>query len=230
MAERTSAEFMAECRLTFGIHPNDGTYSSTVLLDAVNRAYLMDVCATVAIPEITDESTITVPANATLFPLDTDDFLRINDVIREADSYVVRPADSLNVAQLGGNYATPQPGSIEYWYLINSNDTVNLRVFNPPATDTNLILLRNLKPSKLTNGDNPTGTILHDMFDDALQAFANARVAALLRLYADAKEWFAIGANRLQRASGKDTYGTKVMRSFNAAGSIGDRTASPRSA
>ena len=227
MGARTATDFIAEPQRLFGLPSSSTIWGPSVLLGFLNNSYLVDICASVAVPELTDELQATVPAGTVMFPIDMVNYLRINDVIRVEDSYVVRPADSLNVAQLGGNLPTAQPGSIEYWYIVGDGTNVFLRVFNPPAIDTDLLLLRNFRPPAL----GPTvNTILHEMFDDALQGFLNARVANELRNYADGDAWFKIATNRLQRAVGKDTYGTKVMRTLNAAGSVGDRSSNARSA
>ena len=72
----------------------------------------------------------------------------------------------------------------------------------------------------LESGD---ATILHEMWDDVLQAAFNARFATVLRLYDDATQWYNIAMSRAQRVTGKDTYGTKTFRTLNAAGAVGDR-------
>ena len=227
MGARTATDFIAESQRLFGLPSSSPVWGPGVLLGFLNNSYLVDICASVAIPEITDEKTLTVAAGSTTVGVNMAEYIRINDVIRVEDSYVVRPADSLNVAQLGGNLPTAQPGSIEYWYLIRNGGDMLIRVFNPPAIDTDILLLRNLYPLPLGSGDS---TVLHEMFDDALQGFLNARVASELRNYTDGDAWFKMATNRLQRAVGKDTYGTKVMRTLNAAGSVGDRSSNARSA
>ena len=102
MGVLVTTDFITEGRLVYGL-ASTAVYTDAMLLQKLNDAYLVDIAAQTAIPELTDESQITVGRGVTFYPLDMTKYVRINDVVRVQDSYVVRPADAQNIAQLGGN-------------------------------------------------------------------------------------------------------------------------------
>jgi hypothetical protein len=83
---RTATDFIAEPQRLFGLPSSSTIWGPSVLLGFLNNSYLVDICASVAVPELTDELQATVPAGTVMFPIDMVNYLTMSSGSRIAMS------------------------------------------------------------------------------------------------------------------------------------------------
>jgi len=208
-----ATDFIAAGDLVFG-SPNTSIFTPAVKLGLLNEAYINDVAARFPIPEITVSVAGTISAGSGVYgPVDFTTYIRLNNVVRVDDSFVMIPISQEDYGRLGGELSTPVRGTPDRWLLerdANSTD-VNLIPYPYPAVDTDIKLHYNLRPDTLTAGDTTT---LQAIWDEPIKAFFISRYAQMLRNYDDARYWRDYAQNLVAGLAPFDVYGSKMMRTL----------------
>jgi hypothetical protein len=209
-----ATDFIDEGDTLFG-NPNSTIFTAAKKLKWLNEAYINDVAACFPIPEITQSISTTIQASVGYYAIDLTAYIRVNNVVKKEDSFVMIPMSQEDFARLGGQLATPVQGSPDRWYL-EWNATAAGVVIVPypaPAVDTDVIIHVNRRPVTLTSGD---ATTLQAIWDEPIKAFFMSRYAQMLRNYDDARYWRDYAQNTVARLAPFDVYGSKMMRTLPA--------------
>ncbi len=220
MGRITTKEILTEMRDTYGqLDPN--VYSDALLMRYINAAYITDVCSNYELPELDSPSSQGTTALQPYIELHATPILRVNNVFRVEDSYVMEPINRLDRTRLGGLYTT-QTGPPEKWWLhwVPSSSAPGLGIWPTPDKVYALSMDVRRRPTELAIGDQTT---LLEIWDDVIKLFAMSRLATRLRLPDEAKGHFQLAAMMASQAGGTELYGSKMYRSVSGAGHYGTR-------
>jgi len=212
MGNLLASDFIAAGDTIFG-NPDTTIFTPTAKLSWVNESYINDIAACFPLPEITQAVSQTISASTGYFgPVDFTSYIRINNVVRVEDSFVMIPMSQEDYARLGGNLSTPVTGSPDRWYLEYVDGTgVCLKAYPKPAVDCPVIIQVNRRPADLTASD---ATTLQAIWDEPLKGFFISRYAQMLRNYDDARYWRDYAQSIVARLAPFDVYGSKMMRTL----------------
>ena len=215
MGNLIATDFIAAGDLIFG-NPNPTIFTAATKLAMVNEAYINDIAACFPIPEITQSLPETISATTGYYgPIDFTDYVRINNVVRVDDSFVMIPMSQEDYARLGGQLAIPVQGSPDRWYLEWSlaESGVVIMPYPKPQIDLDVIIHVNRRPVDLGSAD---ATTLQAIWDEPLKAYFISRYAQMLRNYDDARYWRDYAQATVARLAPFDVYGSKMMRTLPA--------------
>ena len=215
MGTLIATDFIAAGDLLLG-SPNTTIFTSAVKLQWLNEAYINDVAARFPIPEITVSVAGTISASTGYYgPVDFTSYIRVNNVVRTEDSFVMIPMSQEDYARLGGQLSTPVQGTPDRWYL-EYNASAQGVVIVPypyPAVDLPVKIHFNRRPAALTASD---ATTLQALWDEPIKAFFISRYAQMLRNYDDARYWRDYAQALVAGLAPFDVYGSKMMRTLPA--------------
>ena len=193
MARLTARDYVNDVKLALG-GTDDSLVSETQLLRWINAAYQLDVAASYDFAELDATETKAATASQAYIDLVSTDVMKIKEITDTTNDVLLREINRSYYDELiqGG----ADTGNAVFWFQagVSSSTTPRLYLWPTPDSADSFTISYKKKPADLVLLPTPTSTILPDLWDDVITAFAVVRGAR----FTGAKEALAIWREELK--------------------------------
>jgi hypothetical protein len=197
-ASMTGDLILARVKQVFG-NPSTSVWTDAIVTKLLNNAYYMDICAKfdfhnllATVTGSTVAGTATVTYNTYNTGTSLYGTLTIKGVTIPAQNAILEPVNVDDYERFGARDTTNVRGIPSHYYRKpDATSDLVLEFYPCPDAVYSTTVSYRMRPAPLVVSGTPTPTVLPDEWDEVLINFAAARYARHLRLFTDAKEFYA---------------------------------------